>query len=294
MNIRRRNFSLLSGDYDKVKAFLHNNYVKYMKTDVYAQERWEYDLSTPFFAYISLFRLGIWETKNEIAAAATYGFQLGEAYLMVKDGYDSLYPEMVRYAEDQLSITNAEGQKELKIQTCMSKLSGYLKEQGYREDWCEDWKVFDFSQKMPCITVPDGYEIVTLDQVPPSDYKRVNDVIWQGFHNGEGEGNLEGFLSVQHAPDSDSSLTYVAKTKEGEYCGCGRVWLNTSLHYGYLEPLSIHPRHQKKGLGKAIIYRAVHDISKLGAKFITGGPSEFYNKIGYQTVCKKQYYKKIF
>lgn len=292
MGINRRNFSLLSGDYERVKSFLHDNYVKYINTDIWAEERLEYDLSTSWFAYISLFRIAVWEKEEEIVAVAAYGMQLGEAYLMVKDGYDVLYPEMVQYAEENLSSVNNEGKMELQVQTCVPVLSQYLKEHGYVEAWCEDWKVYDFSKALPPVMVPEGYEIVTLDQVSKSEYKQVNDVTWQGFHDGEGEGILEGFLCNIQAPNFNNSLAYVAKTTEGEYCGYGSVWLNKSLNYGYLEPLSIHPKYQKKGLAKAIIYRAINDIAKLGAEFITGGPNEFYDRIGYRTVCKKQYYKK--
>lgn len=294
MSVNRRNFSLLSGDYEKVKSFLHNNYVKYMNTDIWAAERLEYAFSTAWCAHISLFRIGIWESDKEIVAVAAYEMQPGEAYLMVKNGYDILYPEMVRYAEENLYGINKEGKRGIEIQTCVPSLSRYLKEQGYVEGWCEEWKIYDFSNSAPPVMVPDGYEIVTLDQVPESDYKQINDVIWQGFHNGEGEGNMESFLCNIHAPNYDKSLVYVARTKEGEYCGYGSTWLNRSLSYGYLEPLSVHPRHQKKGLGKAIVYSAISDIAKAGAEFITGGPFEFYDKIGFQTICKKQYYKKTF
>lgn len=47
--------------------------MKYINTDIWAEERLEYNLSTPWFAYISLFRIGIWAKDEGIVAVGAYG-----------------------------------------------------------------------------------------------------------------------------------------------------------------------------------------------------------------------------
>lgn len=65
------------------------------------------------------------------------------------------------------------------------------------------------------------------------------------------------------------------------------------LHkYGYLEPLCTHPKYRKKGLAKALLYTAIHNISKIGAIYMTGGDNAFYNHIGFETKYYHVWYKK--
>ena len=294
MAVTRRNYSLLAGDYAKVKAFLREHYVPFGAGPFVLEEWWEYMHTLPWLVYYSLHRIGLWEDDGRLVAVAAYEMELGEAFLWSDEAYTDLYPELVAYAEERLSRVNKDGKRELIVEAHSSRPEElrYLEEKGYTTVWADEWPTYEFSQGIPEPTLPEGYRLVRLDEIDPADYKRLNDAIWQGFHNGEGEGNLEGFLNTMIAPSFRKELTYAAQDASGDFCGYGSAWFNPYHRYGYLEPLCVHPKHQRKGLASAIVFRLMRDLSGLGATYMTGGFVEFYKRIGYRGVCTRTHVQK--
>lgn len=294
MSITRRNYSLLGGDYTKVKSFLREHYVPYGAGPFVLEEWWEYMHTLPWLVYYSLHRIGLWEDDGRLVAVAAYEMELGEAFLWSDDAYAFLYPELVAYAEEFLSRGNEDGWRELVIEAHSSRPEElrFLQSRGYAELWSGDWPAYDFAQGIPDPTLPEGFRFVHLDEVDPSEYKRLNDMIWQGFHDGKGEGVLEGFLNTLNAPSFRKDLSYAVQNASGDFCGYGSAWLNSHNRYGYLEPLCVHPSHQKFGLGKAIVFQIMRDLSALGATYMTGGFQEFYRHIGYRPVSTRIYLQK--
>ena len=66
----------------------------------------------------------------------------------------------------------------------------FLRAHGYAEQSRYDYKAYDFAKGIPEPRLPADFELLALDSVPETDYKRVNDSLWQGF-NHQGEGDLD-------------------------------------------------------------------------------------------------------
>lgn len=293
MEITRRNYSILAGDYVKVKMFLRENYIKDCMNGFWSEQAWEYAHTLPWYMYCSNHRIGLWEENDKIVAIAAYEMQLGTAFIFISEGYEFLRPEIIDYAEQTLYKTNEEGKKELMVRTYsfQSEVLKFMEKTGYtREYECAE-NVYDITNNLPTIVIPDGFDIITLDKVEASDYKKLNDAIWQGF-NDEGEGVMDGFLMTMNAPSFRQDLTYIARAENGDYCSYASIWMDDLHKYGYLEPLCTHPKYRNKGLAKALLYTAIHDIAKLGATYMTGGDNAFYNRIGFETKYYYVWYKK--
>lgn len=292
--IIRRNYSILAGDYEKVKMFLRENYVKYCANGFWPESRWEYVNTLMWYKFYSSHRNGLWEDDGKIVAIATYEMEPGEAYIFISEGYEFLRPEVINYAEQTLYKINEEGKKELRIcsYSFQPEVMKYLEDRDYMKQYEDAENVYDITNKLPKVVIPDGFEIITLNEVEPNDYKRLNDMIWQGFDH-DGEGVLDGFLMTVNAPGFRKELTYIARAENGDFCAYASIRMDESQRFGYLDPLCTHPRYRKKGLAKALLYTAINDVAKLGAKYMTGGDNKFYNHIGYESRFYYEWYKKV-
>lgn len=117
MNITVRNYKPLS-DFEPIRQFLIKNH-QYHNADgnVYPSE-WEYMHTHSLAPWILFPRIGIWEDNGEIVAVATLEWFLGEFMLQINPDYAFLKPELLHYAEENLSVMNADGTRTL----CVSRL----------------------------------------------------------------------------------------------------------------------------------------------------------------------------
>lgn len=261
MAITQRSYSIPGGDYQKVKQFFRENFAPFAANGVWKEERWEYMHVIKWFEYRFHFRIGLWEEDGRIVAVTTYENEPGKVFLFTAAGYEHLRPELLRYAEEMLPCTMEDGRKFLRVEAYSfdPAFQEFLRAHGYAEQNRYDYKAYDFAKGIPEPRLPAGFELLALDSVPETDYKRVNDSIWQGF-NHQGEGDLESFLSVAHVPDFRKGLTYTVRAANGDYCCYGSIWLNKANHYAYLEPLCTHPAYRKRGLARALLYTAMRRV----------------------------------
>ncbi|HEX4205270.1 MAG TPA: GNAT family N-acetyltransferase [Ktedonobacteraceae bacterium] len=59
----------------------------------------------------------------------------------------------------------------------------------------------------------------------------------------------EPFACPQYQP----SLDLVAVAPHGSLVGCCVGWLDQKRHLGQIEPLDVHPRFHRMGLGRALL-----------------------------------------
>lgn len=289
MAIIRRNYSMLSGDYEKVRAFFRDNY--HYSNGFRPPAAWEYAHSLRWFDYTSHHRIGLWEEDGKLVGLATYELELGELYIFISEGYEYLRPEMLDYGEETLCKVNNEGKRELCVQALSFKpdFQELLLSRGYTKRYVEDITIYDYSKGIPEAKMPDGFKIITLDEA--EDYQKVNDAIWQGFDH-EGSGDLNGYLLNMNAPHFRKDLAFIVEAENGDYCCYGSIWLDETHKLAYLEPLSTVPRYRRKGLAKALLYEAMGRTHKLGATYMVGGSREFYFDIGFESIYQTVWYKK--
>ena len=99
---------------------------------------------------------------------------LGEAFIFISEGYEFLRPEILNYEEQTLYKINEEGKRELKVHTYsfQPEVLKFLEKSGYVREFEYAENVYDITDNLPTIEIPDGFDIITLDKVEISDYKK--------------------------------------------------------------------------------------------------------------------------
>lgn len=290
MAIVRRNYCMLTGDFEKVMSFFQSNY--HYLNGFWPAAAWEYAHSIQWYDYISHYKIGLWEDDGRIVAVATYELELGELYIFVTIGYEYLRSEMLDYGEKNLYTINDDGKRELHVRAYSfgRDFQELLMTQGYSKEYEEEITIYDYSKGLLEVKLCDDFKIITLDEV--EDFQKAVDAVWQGFDH-EGAGNLNGFLLTMNAPHFRKDMTFLVEAENGDYCCYGSIWLDEIHKFAYLEPLSTVPKYRRKGLAKALIYEAINRTHKLGATYMVGGSNKFYFDIGFESVYQTVWYKKI-
>ena len=71
------------------------------------------------------------------------------------------------------------------------------------------------------------------------------------------------------------------------------MWLDGINDFAYLEPLATDPSYRRMGFATIALTEAMKKTMKFGAKYCFGGSREFYYIIGFETVCHREKWIKI-
>ncbi len=85
---------------------------------------------------------------------------------------------------------------------------------------------------------------------------------------------VEGRLAIMRAPHYRRDLDLVAVAPDGELAAfviCG--FEQGQNEVGYTDPIGTHPRHQRRGLGKAVVTAGLQALKSSGAKTVRLGTS---------------------
>ncbi len=66
----------------------------------------------------------------------------------------------------------------------------------------------------------------------------------------------EKHRAVMAGATYDLDLDLLVVAPDGSLAGFTIVWLDQANHIGVFEPLGVHPAHQRRGLGKALLLEA--------------------------------------
>jgi ribosomal protein S18 acetylase RimI-like enzyme len=86
--------------------------------------------------------------------------------------------------------------------------------------------------------------------------------------------SVEARLAIMRAPQYERELDFVAVAPNGEFsafCICG--FKDEKGHNGFTDPIGVHPRYQKIGLGKAIVTAGIKALKNKGARIVELGTS---------------------
>ena len=114
MKITIRNYRPLA-DFEPIRQFLIANHRFHNADGNFYPSEWEY-MHTHSLAPWTVFpRIGIWENEGEIVAVANMEWYLGEFMLQINPNYNFLKPEILSYAEENLSKINEDGTRTLRL-----------------------------------------------------------------------------------------------------------------------------------------------------------------------------------
>lgn len=218
--------------------------------------------------------------------------ELGESFLSVSDGYNHLLPEMLLYAENELAAV-IDNKRILNVWTTDSekKKRELLTEKGYKKVHIEPVTIFSYDKDFIELELPEGYSIFSLEE--ENDIQKIHSCLWKGFNHGpEPDDNYDEELLMQSGPNFRKDLSTVIKSPDCEYACYAGMWFDKQNKYAYLEPLATVPEHRRKGLATIALTEAMKKTKNLGATYCFGGVPEFYQSIGFKTICLREKWEK--
>lgn len=298
MAVRLRNYAG-EADFFAISDFLTRHYLPGNRDGNWFQSMWEYSYTHPWFDESSLGRIGIWEDGGEVVAVATYESRLGEAFFNTHPGYDHLKPEMLEYAEAQLSGIGDDGRRYLKVYVndFDPALEAVVAARGYhlRPGSHRPLSQFEIPSPFPPIRLPEGFGLKSL--ADENDLVKVHRVLHRGFnHPGEppAEG-LEGRRRMQSGPNFRKDLAIVAQAPNGDFVSYCGMWYDAVNRFGYVEPVATDPDYRRRGLGRAAVLEGIRRCSELGATVAyVGSEQPFYLSFGFKKLYMQNCWIKTF
>lgn len=157
MSIIKRRYSMLV-DFQRVHDFLTDSYDRETLNSYLLPQYFEYAHHLQWFDWLRTHRFGLWEEDGEIVGIACYESNLGEVHLHTNKNHENLLPELLSWAEEELSAVKQEqglesGKRHLKVWITDKepKKREMLQTKGYTLCGTDAIKVFNLE---PLATVP--------------------------------------------------------------------------------------------------------------------------------------------
>ena len=291
-NIIQRRYNILT-DFSRVYDFLEETYDVETLNSYLLPQYFEYAHHLLWFDYVRAHKMGLWEDNNEIVGIAAYEMNIGTAHLHTRKGYEFLLPELLDWAEKEITvIENDKHTLKVWITSKEPNKQNLLKERGYNLERSDDVTIFNYKKPFRSRQLPEGFKIIDETEV---DYDKLATCYWQGFDNkgAAPENNIDGVIKCCNAPHADMSLATIVVAPNGEYVSALGMWYDKRNKYAYLEPMATIPEYRRMGLGTIALMEAMKKTKELGATYCFGGPVlNFYPVIGFETVCQRELWQK--
>ena len=290
MRITQRRYKVLA-DFERVYCFLEETYDPVTLNSHLLPPYFEYAHMHPCFDYAKTHHFGVWEDDGRIAGIACYEMQLGDCHMHADKGYEALLPDMLSWAENELSAGEEGTQRlEVWITDKEPEKRALLQARGYTRKGIEPVKIFDYSKPFAERALPEGFALTDGTNV---DYVKLHHCLWKGFdHGDEPDDDVDCRVSMFNAPRFAMSQMTIVVAPNGEYACALGMWPDKRNGYAYLEPLATVPKYRRMGLAAAALTEAMKKTKELGAKYCFGGEGEFYSAIGFETVCNRELWKR--
>ena len=293
MNVTQRRYDILS-DFHTAYRFLEETYDSETLNSYLLPQYWEYAHHLQWFDYIRAHRIGLWEDGGKLVGIAAYEMEIGKAHLHTSPEYRHLLPELLDWAEKEIAVTK-DGRQSLGVwitskETAKRELLG---ERGYKSVYIEPVKIFRYENPFADRRLPDGFSLISG---VGADYAKLAECFWRGFDHDEAppEANIDGNVKVANAPHADKTLMTIVVAPNGEYACALGMWFDKRNKYAYLEPLATVPKYRRMGLAAVALTEAMKKTKALGAEYCFGGGREFYTAIGFEHICDREIWEKVF
>ena len=242
----------------------------------------------------------LWETETGEIAAILNPEGKGQAYLQVHPKYHTpeLEEEMIVTAETHLQHPNREGKKRVLVLADSKNSSRHeiLKRRGYqkveRPETSETIHIFSLANEIQEVITPAGYTIRALGHGLELLERCYASGL--GFHDDdinsarENRDDPSWYHHIQSAPLYRRDLDIVAIANDGSIASFCTVWFDDVTRTAYFEPVATVPKHQRHGLGKAVLTEGLRRLKRMGAKIATvGGYSDAANGLYFSVFGKE-------
>ena len=218
-------------------------------------------------------------------------------HFALRPGYENLAEEMVAWAEGMFSP--ALGVTEFVFNPVQEALIVAAEKRGWALHETEREYRLDMTKSALNCELPEGYHFVAPEEV---DALKLAKCTWSGFNEWElgpfrdwdkpddssAWNPHKAYLDVQSSlmappPHSTYEHNIIIANGHGEYVCYAGMWWVPENGLCYMEPLCTALAYQHKGLASAALTAHYRKFKALGGKVLTGGGSDFYRKIGYDT-----------
>lgn len=291
MKITNRRYNIYL-DFERVHEFLTDTYDKETLNSYLLPQYFEYAHHLQWFDFLRTHRFGLWEESGNIIAIACYEMDMGSCHLHNKKGYEFLLPEMLDWAEQELSVMK-DNKRSLQVWITDKEQTKQilLHEDGYNKVEIFPVKIFDYGKPFMEKCLPVGYSLIDGTDI---DIQKLSDCWWEGFDHNEPPPleNNDGNIKMMSAPRFRKDLMTIVVAPNDEYACALGMWFDEQHKYAYLEPLATPPKYRHLGLATIALTEAMKKTKALGATYCFGGGPEFYTSIGFEHICNRELWKK--
>ena len=291
VGITARRYNILS-DFTAVYSFLEETYDETTLNSYLLPQYFEYAHSLLWFDYLRAHRMGLWEQNGIIVGIAAYEMNIGTAHLHTRNTHAYLLPELLEWAEREISVTK-DGMNSLQVWITDKEpdKQELLKNRGYKLAHKEAVNIFKYTNPFVERQLPVGYGLIDGTAV---DYAKQAECFWRGFNHEEDppDANIDSNVKCCNAPHADATLDTIITAPNGEYACALGMWFDKHNKYAYLEPLATVPKYRRMGLASIALTEAMRKTQAMGAEYCFGGAGEFYTAMGFETICYRELWKK--
>lgn len=287
-------------DYQKIIDFLREILLIEDKRTCWLPQKWEYseylvnqlnlDLCNEAKSWHSKIR--IWEENDKIVAIC-HNEADTSAFFEIREGYEYLFKDMLEWAEKNIA-------QELYVFTfnSLEYQQKSLIERGYKlveEPTYQNVQFTIDNEYSPIL--PDGFNFVDANDIKDINIRQM--AVHRGFHPEDIKSNkkyINSFKNMELAPMFRPELEIMVKKEE--ICIAMIVaWIDEETNTALIEPMSVHPEYQNKGIGKQLVLEALRRLKnkKINTVYVESyndNRKTFYNKCGFTTYDKVLMYKK--
>lgn len=176
--------------------------------------------------------------------------------------------------------------------------TGWLEDRGYTISYQSAALTRSLADPIPTSPLPDGYEVRAcrgLDEVESRARAQ------HGAFSSKipFEPYVQRFTRFMQSPVYDPQSDIVAAAPDGSIAAFAITWIDTVNRVGLFEPVGTHPDHQRKGLGRAVLFEALSRLQARGmtqAIVSTGEQNtpalELYRAAGFEQYSAFRFYAK--
>lgn len=266
-------------DYWRIRAFLREvlvcNAGRQRSWDVARFDYWRWHGIANLWIVDLRERVCIWETGDGRIAAVLNPESEGDAFFQIHPGLrePGLEAGMLDAAEQRLAgLRGDNGLRRLTVWANEHEkgLNTALEQRGYAPgDFPEYQRRRSMDLPIPDGPSPQGYTLRSLgDGLELLERCYASGV---AFHPGEIEIAIDNrkdvtwYRNIQNAPLYRRDLDVVAIAPDGAVASFCTVWFDDVNRTGIFEPVATMPDHQRRGLGKAVMYEGLRRLKRKGA-----------------------------
>ncbi len=245
----------------------------------------------------------LWQRADGRLAGVVHPDSPGYPALFVHPDYRHLEPELVAWAEEQLTEPSKDGRRQVQfyVYDYDAWRQRLLADRGYEKQAAGGAiRRLRFGQQpLARPSLAEGYGLRTTNPKDAADAQQIADLLnaafGRDFHNAA---EYQNFTRL--APSFQPDLDLVAVASGGDFAAYVGIPYDRANQIGIFEPVCTHPNHRRLGLARALMEEGLLRLRMLGARYAmvdTGDmvpANQLYTAMGFSEIYRGAYWKKVF